>query len=193
MIHIIAICGLKRSGKDTVANIIQNHTNFKKKHIASTLKEVCKLLFDFTDNQVDGLDKDVVDSRLGISPRQAMQYFGTDIMQYHMDGLLPNCGRNFWIDNFINKNKHRKFIIISDMRFLHEYNILRAQYADSLLVIKVLNNNIKNDCVHSSEVEWNDIPHDIVVKNNSSIKKLSMQVEVICNVFLKNNISNQTL
>lgn len=189
MINIIAICGLKRSGKDTVANIIENTTCFKKTHIATTLKQVCKLLFNFTDDQLNGDTKDSIDERLGITPRSAMQYFGTDIMQYQMDALLPNCGRNFWIDNFIQKHTKNDLLIIADMRFLHEYKALKEKYGNSLLVIKVTNKHAKNDCTHSSEVEWNDIPHDVLIKNDSCMKKLKMKVNLISTVYLYDKLS----
>lgn len=176
MVRVIAICGLKRSGKDTIADIITTATVFQKKSIASTLKEVCKIIFHFNDKQVNGTLKDCIDNRLNITPRRAMQYFGTEIMQYNISNLLPDIGRHFWINEFIYKNRDVDKMVIPDLRFLHEYNELRKHYGNDLFVIRVINNRINDNDDHSSEQEWKTIPYDVCINNNSSLKKLRIMV-----------------
>ena len=185
MFQVIAICGLKRAGKDTIADIFESFGGgYTKKNIAGPLKAVCKLLFDFTHEQLNTDEKDIVDERLNITPRRAMQYIGTDMMQYQLDALLPGCGRTFWIDNFINKNQHIGKMIIADLRFVHEYKALKEKYGDKLLVIRVVNSKIVDDCAHSSEQEWKEIPFNVLINNNSTMawlqKKIAFLYVSIC-------------
>src|SRR5579863_3132559 len=51
---IIGITGRKRSGKDTVGNYLVEHYGFVKVSFADTLKEACKIIFGFSDEQVYG-------------------------------------------------------------------------------------------------------------------------------------------
>ncbi len=44
--QIIAICGYKRSGKDTIAQYLVKKYNYKHHKITHKLKECIKLLFD---------------------------------------------------------------------------------------------------------------------------------------------------
>jgi len=52
MKKIIAICGAKRSGKDILANHIVNKYGYTRLSFAEPLKELVKLIFNFSDEQV---------------------------------------------------------------------------------------------------------------------------------------------
>lgn len=181
--QIIAICGYKRSGKDTIANYLCKY-GYKNIKIADQLKTVIKQLFNFTDDQLELDEKENIDKRWKISPRQAMQFFGTEIMQYEIQKLLPDIGRTFWIRSFIEKylvntdaNNNEKYVI-SDMRFLHEYEELKKY---NIFVIMVNRNTIDTINMinehHSSEKEYLQIPADIILNNNSTIKDLLIKID----------------
>jgi hypothetical protein len=121
---IIAICGLKRSGKDTVANrILQKNPDFLHSKISDPLKKVCQILFDFSD--VEGPLKDHIDPKWDITPRAALQFLGTEMMQYKLQELLPNLGRCFWVKKLLMdlslslSLSKTKGVVISDLRFKH--------------------------------------------------------------------------
>jgi len=143
-VQVIAICGYKRSGKDTIANYLCDKYGFQHCKISKGLKEMCKCLFGFNDSQMESDLKEVVDKKWGITPRKAMQYVGTDMMQYQIQNILPDIGRNFWIYKCIkhieDNHKDDLRIVISDMRFIHEYDLLKKTYGDNFKVIKVLRN-----------------------------------------------------
>ncbi len=175
--RIIAICGHKRSGKDTIANYLSKY-GYKNIKIADQLKTVVKQLFNFTDNQLELDEKEDIDKRWGVSPRQTMQFFGTEIMQYEIQKLLPNIGRKFWVKSFIEKylsqNNTDKFVI-SDMRFLHEYEELKKY---DLFVIMIQRDTIdKSNEHHASEIEYLKIPANIIIKNNSTIEELLIKID----------------
>jgi dephospho-CoA kinase len=178
---IIAITGLCRSGKDEIANYLAQNHRFKLCKVASALKQAIKVIFNMTDDQVEGHLKEVVDDRWGISPRQALQFIGTDIMQYKIQELLPHIGRSFWIRQLCESISYDPSmrIAISDIRFFHEVEELKKQFPNQVVVLKVIRNialsRYKID--HPSEIEWQYIKEDILVENNDTISDLHSKVK----------------
>lgn len=180
---IIAVCGLKQSGKDTVAKYICKNYSYVHKKIAEPLKTMCQYLFDMTNDQLeDHKLKETVDDRWGVTPRQIMQFMGTEVMQFKLSELLPHLDRTFWIQKFINSMRDVKEhnIVISDLRFVHEHEQLKHAYGKSVFVIMVerpLSNDIKD--MHSSEQELKQLKPDFTITNDSSLEELYKKVDVI--------------
>jgi hypothetical protein len=167
---IILLCGYKGSGKDTCANYVCEKYKFVHHKISLPLKEGLQKIFNFSDEQIEGLLKDEVDSNWSITPREAMIYLGTDIFQYHIQNKLPNIGRNFWIKQLERKlvqyeNSH---VIISDLRFLHELTYLKEHiHKDDIITIKIYNPNIQifQKDADQSEIEHLNFPYDYIIEN----------------------------
>jgi dephospho-CoA kinase len=183
MVKIIAITGLKRSGKDTIADYISYKYKYEHMKISSTLKSACEILFGFSLKQMETDEKDVVDKDMGITPRLAMQFFGTEIMQYKIQEIMPGVGRCFWI-NLLLKNigsNNDSRIVISDMRFLHEYTRMKEMH--DIFVIKVCRNRQgatqQTQDMHPSELEWQTIPENELIENNGSIQDLFDKIDKI--------------
>jgi dephospho-CoA kinase len=173
---VIAICGEKRSGKDVLANYIAHKYGYTKLAFADPLKNIVKLIFDFNDIQVgideincNGTEKDTIDERWGISPRQALQFFGTEIFQNNIQQLIPNINKDFFANSLINKIKDNHTYVISDIRFLHEYEKLKNY---DLTIIRISRpTNFFNTDNHLSEQEFKKLPFDIHIINDSTIQK----------------------
>lgn len=176
--QVIAICGLKRCGKDTVANYIQHKFEYKHVKISQPLKDVCAYLFNWSQNQLEDNVKDVIDPKWGITPRDAMKFFGTEVMQFKLQELLPNVKREFWVRKLIESSSEKK-IVISDVRFMHEYDVLKSN-CPNLIVIKIAKHEklITYD-THSSETEWKRIKEDYFIQNDGSISELYDKIDVI--------------
>lgn len=193
MSNIIAICGAKRSGKDVLAKHLVATRGFKKLSFAEPLKKAVRELFNFNDIQVGideenaiGNEKDIIDERWGISPRKALQFFGTEIMQHTIDELIPNTNRCFLADILLSRipdatgeagNADNGYVI-SDMRFLHEYNKLKSSAkVRSLIIVKIsrpsinISEGIRD--AHISEKEFIDIPYDVEIVNDGTISDLT--------------------
>lgn len=169
-IQVIAICGRKRTGKDTVAEYLCENYGYKNVKFAEPLKETMKCLFGFTEKQIE-VDKEVVDNVWGITPRHAMQFFGTEIMQFKLQEIIPSIGRDFFAKSLVSKYRHDK-IVISDMRFLHESNMIRSVFPDSM-IIKLENPDIEgNNDTHMSESGIDDIVADYTIINNKTKQDL---------------------
>jgi len=189
---IIAICGAKRCGKDVLAEHLVNKYNYERVAFADPLKFAVKSLFDFDDDQVGiGKDtgtgrKDIVDEKWGITPRAALQFFGTEMMQEKIQELLPDVKRNFFansLKNYItarmNTSEGQTFVI-SDLRFMHEYEMLFSIpkiRREDIVVIRVIRPNPSNTTlnleephIHISEIEYMKIPYDVIITNDGTIE-----------------------
>ena len=194
MPKIIAICGAKRCGKDVLAEHLVNKYNYERVAFANPLKVAVKNLFNFDDDQVgigkdEGTDrKDIVDERWGITPRAALQFFGTEIMQEKIQELLPDIKRNFFantLKNYIENAQNDKRFVISDLRFIHEHEMLLNMpniSINDIMVIRVIRpseNRAKEQEPHISELEYVDIPYDIIMINNGTIDDYIRRFEQI--------------
>lgn len=206
MPKIIAICGAKRCGKDVLAEHLVNKYNYERVAFANPLKLAVKSLFNFDDDQVgigkdEGTDrKDIVDERWGITPRAALQFFGTEIMQEKIQDLLPDMKRNFFantLKNYIRNAENSensenaendKRYVISDLRFIHEYemllNIPNINIKDITIVrvIRPSENRTKEQDPHVSELEYVNIPYDIIMINNGTIDDYIRRFEQIISI-----------
>ena len=185
MYNIIAICGAKRSGKDVLAKYLINKYKYEKLSFAEPLKKAVKELFNFNDIQVGidedngmGNEKDIIDERWGITPRKALQFFGTEIMQYKMNELIPNTNRGFFADILVSRIIPNKKYVISDLRFLHEYEKIKEL---NIIIIKVIRPLIIKQCMyddHISENEYEKIPC-IDIINKGSIEDYIENFELL--------------
>lgn len=182
---IIAICGLKRSGKDTIADTLCQHYGYEKVKIATPLKDALKILFQFTDAQVEGGEKDAIDPRWGVEPRRLMQFIGTEVMQFQLQEVLPNLGRKFWIQRLIEEHisMNNKMIVIPDLRFKHEYELL-SKHNTVFWRVERYETEMNRD-THSSEQEYMDIPVQYIFKNNGSKERLENTVIDVINQLIK--------
>ena len=180
---IVAICGVKRSGKDTIAHYLTQKYSYQLRHvkIAAPLKEMCGQLFGWSAQQMEDDSKDLVDPVWGVSPRSALQFIGTEVMQYKIQELLgPAIDRKFWILALTRTIQPSESVVISDMRFVHEYNVLKEQYGNKLYTIKVVKSDSQHDDnqdLHSSEQEWKSIPEDVTIDNNGTLQDLYKKLD----------------
>lgn len=176
---IIAICGYKGSGKDTIANYLSNKYNYKHYKISSKVKDIVKILFNINDYDYDN-KKELINEKWGISIRQMMQFVGTDMFQFKIQELLPNINRDFWIKTLFSdeliKNINNTNIVLSDLRFIHEFNYLKNLNIP-IIIIRVDNSNIIKNDEHISEREYINIPYDYSINNNNDIKNLYNKID----------------
>jgi hypothetical protein len=171
---IIAICGLKRSGKDTIADYLCSNYGYTKIKIANPLKQGLKVMFGFTDEQLESDKKDEIDPRWEVQPRKIMQFIGTEVMQYQLQQIIPGIGRKVWIrslvEEYINDSKHNdKLFVIPDLRFLHEYEELSKHNTLFWRVDRITElDKLNHVCdLHISEKEYLQIPVSHVFKNET--------------------------
>lgn len=162
---IIGVSGNKRHGKDTVASILAKRYGYSRAAFATKLKEGAKLMLGFSDEQVYGDLKEVVDERYGVTPRHALQTLGTE------------WGRNYintdvWIIATLSNLETKT--VISDCRFLNEAEAIRK--ADGIVIKVIRPSKADIEDTHPSEKEIALIEADIVLINDGSIEDLEKQL-----------------
>jgi len=129
---IIGICGLIGSGKDTIADYLQNIHQFRRESFAHALKDAVAQVFGWDRELLEGRTKESrawreqVDpwwaERLNmpdLTPRYVLQVWGTEVARrsFHDD---------IWIASLENKlRKTKDDVVISDCRFPNEIKSIR--------------------------------------------------------------------
>jgi len=129
---IIGICGLIGSGKDTIADYLQNIHQFRRESFAHSLKDAVAQIFGWDRELLEGRTKESrhwreqVDpwwaARLKmphLTPRHVLQVWGTEVARrsFHDD---------IWIAALENKlRKTTDDVVISDCRFPNEIKSIR--------------------------------------------------------------------
>jgi dephospho-CoA kinase len=186
---IIGLTGKKGSGKTTIANYLNKKYNFNEYSLADPLKQIAKII-GFTDTQLYGsqYDKTQINDNLGISSREFLQKFGSEIMRDQIKLVFPNMNLGesgiIWIhlmENYIKQTK--RDIVVPDIRFLDEADAIKKH--NNSIIINI-NRFVKNDeySLHVSETELDSITSDYILDNNGSIEDLYKQIDELF-IFLK--------
>ena len=186
---IIIVSGFKQSGKNTVTDYLVTKYNFDDYAFASSIKAICQIAFGWSESFFESTKKkETIDPVWGISPRQAMQWIGTEVFQFEICKAFPcfeeKTGRHIWVDRFVNFFKNGYFsnsshnVAISDNRFPHEISVIQEKlnYVPILLV-KVVRGTKTNTDMHYSEIEIDKLPYDVLIENNGTIDELYKQIE----------------
>ncbi len=174
---IIALSGKINSGKSTVANIFKDN-NFIIDSFAKSVKDICCIIFGYDREKIEGSNKedrmwresiDINISRLlgyNFTPRDAMIKVGTD---FGRNMIHPNI----WIESLFNRYNSQDNILITDLRFINEYQEIKKRGG---IVIRINRFNNINHNNHISECELDDYKFDYIIDNNGSIEELKEKV-----------------
>jgi hypothetical protein len=180
---IIGITGRKRNGKDTIGNYLCEHHEFKRFAYADALKEACKSIFNFTDEQLYGDLKEVVDPFWGATPRTVLQFVGTDLFRNNMGKIIPNLEYNIWVKVVEKKisEEHRLYphqnIVITDVRFPNEVESIK-NLGGRVIRVSRPELNISNGIdVHASEIQIEYLKVDKDLINDGTKDMLYLQLE----------------
>jgi hypothetical protein len=180
LLSIVGVTGRKFNGKDTVGKILSDRYGYIRVAFADSLKEACRSIFHFTDEQLYGKDKEVIDEYWKIAPRHIFQFVGTELFREQISRLMPWVEKNIWIksvekqiQDIKDKNKDAR-IVVTDVRFQNEVDAVRKLGG---IVIRVKRPSLKDDTdTHSSELEIDELDVDIDIINDSSVDDLRDRV-----------------
>jgi len=151
-----------RTGKDSVADYLVNH-GFVKRPFAESLKGACREIFHLTTAQLYGDEKEKTDPFWTKSPRELLQWFGTDVLRQH-------AGDDIWVASlhrWLCLHPEQTRVVIPDVRFYNEATYIRD--AGGILVRCICLDGPTLEApraAHASETslatfEW---PHTIVAR-----------------------------
>jgi len=188
---VIAITGYKQSGKNTVSAYLQSRLNYKPYAFAWPIKEVCKIIFGWEEESFQGKAKETVDLFWGISPRNAMQWIGTEAFQYYLPNDFPHFkemnGRTIWVKKFLKWMAEHPYsgFIITDVRFHHELDTLEEFLSNGVISLRVNNSRIDTSDTHASEQDIPDLNVDYEVDNSGDFSYLYSQLDEFIDFFRK--------
>ena len=177
---IIGLVGNKNVGKDTFADYLVENKGFIKYAFADPLKKGLKELFGLTDEQIYGDKKEEIDPEWETTPREILQFMGTDVMQFKLQELLPNLKRTFFIKRFnqFMKQNAGKNVVISDARFQHEINAVLEHQG---IIVKInRNDSSKTFLTHISESGIDSLDKiTYTYENNDTLEKMYKFIDTI--------------
>lgn len=133
-LHIVGIAGPKQHGKSYLGQMMMDLWRHGRHgyggppaeclYFADPLKEAAQVIWRFSNAQLYGDQKEVVDPRYGVTPRRIMQHLGTE----HARDICPDI----WIQNLQGRLEdlmglegHDTLIVIPDLRFRNEADAIR--------------------------------------------------------------------
>ena len=172
--QLIGITGKKCSGKDTVADFLVRKYGFTKLSFALPLKTAAQELFLLTPQQLhDRKEKEAIDPRWGVSPRQIMQMIGTDWVRHQFRD-------DFWVRRIQYEIErlpsHVQKIVVSDVRFENEKQWILDMGGQ---VIGLSRKHINLSDQHESETAIDACLKNIsVFDNDGPVQELYKKIEI---------------
>jgi hypothetical protein len=204
---IIGIVGNIGEGKDTIAEYLESHHNFKRESFAGTLKDAVAAVFSWDRELLEGKTKESREWREqvdqwwadklnmpNLTPRLILQLWGTEVgrRSFHDD---------IWIASLENKLRNVETnVVISDCRFPNEFATIKNLGG---IIVRVkrgpepewhshvsgaLAGNIEDvlmlkECgIHESEWAWYSLDVDFTIENNDTLAALYEKVTSILNI-----------
>jgi len=175
----IALTGKKGEGKNTVAKLLADilnvyDINTQELAFANPIKEFACDVFDISQEELENTKNSMPERR------RLMQHFGTFVKN--------NCNEDFWINklmcsiesinsinsiNLTNSNNVITIPIITDLRFVNEFNKLPKGTFTIRVKRDIITDNESN---HVSEKEVDLIKPDHTIENNGTLKELREEV-----------------
>jgi hypothetical protein len=148
LLDLIAICGGRGSGKDTIGYHLCRQHKYIRALFADPLKAMVQAAFGFSDEQIEGhgrtssstnsrsqdvpsLDPVPNAQSCNISRSRVLQFVGTEVMQHHIQERLssddegPTC---FWSKRLVQRYVESgiySHVVVTDLRFMHEWHALK--------------------------------------------------------------------
>ena len=165
---IVGVLGRSRVGKDTFAKILcEEERAFEVQRLAAPIKTAVAALYGFSEYQLEGPEKELIDPRWGIRPRDAMIQVTRDTMAFMGTEFFT---RSFWHKNDAHVARHRS-IIIPDVRYEHDLAWIRERGG---LIVKITR---EGGPIHEAECQIDKIcAVDKVFKNNGSLDEFKTSV-----------------
>jgi hypothetical protein len=175
---VVGISGKKRSGKDTMADMFVEK-GFERHAFAEPIKGAAKMIFNLTDEQVDGERKEDLDPYWERTPREIMQHFGTDAFR-------ETYGEDVWVDSFIQRLRLRlpSHAVVKDVRFPNEVTGLQERAGADVIRIDA-SERLDSDDDHASETALDGYEgFDRTIRNNVTLAEFKEASRALAETYL---------
>mgnify|MGYP006266239317 CR=1 FL=1 len=199
---IIGLSGFAKSGKDEIANMIQNLTTENNttpwvvKRYAGKLKEIASLLTGIHPDLFE--QQDIKESQLGdewsvwgykgrnegdgVNPKFTGDPYRRNmtvrefLQKLGTEAVRDNLHENAWVNALMADYKPNYKWVITDVRFLNEAHAIKERDG---IVVRVNRTGIGPVNGHSSETSLNRWDFDYIIENNGSLEDLRNTVKIL--------------
>lgn len=179
---IVGLSGLSGCGKSISCKALQKEFDCDYFHMVGTLKELCKHLFDLTEDQVSGPGKDIIDERYGVTPREIILKLNDPCRDIDPDVWILAC-----LKRIAMKENKARIAIVDGCRYINEFPKLQ-DWGGKVIRIKMTGQKMPNN--HPSETAQVDTPDSmfdaVIEADKGDIKELSEQVVQQVRLWLEN-------
>ena len=172
----ILLIGPAGSGKSTIAYWLMKEYGFKEFALGNKVKELTFLLLKLFNVEIDSIE-DLYNIETKNKYRKYLQMIGTDCCR-------KVFGEDFWCKQLEESISTEKNIVISDVRFINEFNYFNK--GSDTISIKIVGRKFENEndmYKHRSETELDEIETDYIIDNSKDIGYLFDQLDKIINEF----------
>lgn len=189
---IIQIGGFKRSGKDTISQMIANHYQSSGKlvdifHYAYPLKQIAASIFDISLEQLDEFKNNKTELYRFNTYEEPCKVtdFREILMKIGNEAIKPVFGSDVWQKIMLEKieKSEADIIIIPDFRFA-------VEHIPNAVTIRINNSDIINDTDHPSETELIDFDFDMSI-DNTNYSQNQEEISYYCEQMIDNYIKQK--
>lgn len=184
---LIGITGEIGCGKSTAVNYLKSKYGFTEYMFAKPLKDIAVTL-GFEEHQVYGTQEQKleVNNFWGISGREFLQKFGSEVCRDYVPKILPNMKFNdctMWVrlfEKYYSESKSER-VAVSDVRFEDESKKIKELGGIIIRINrpkKQVSQNTEH-LVHKSELQADKIVPDITIENDGSLKNLYNKLDKV--------------
>jgi GTPase SAR1 family protein len=163
---LIALLGVRGSGKSTIANYLVDNYKFTSLSFAEKLKQVVSIAFDINLELLEGnssesrVYRETQNEFWGMTPRQMLETVGTKLFR-------KGISEDFWVKivekRIIHLLSAGENVVISDLRFVNEWEMLKKYNVKVVFV--------DNGKQIDNEYEIGSIQYDIKIENQGITKE----------------------
>lgn len=200
---IVCMSGKAGSGKDTVADYLVSKHGFQRMAFADPLRDIVQLVFVLDHDSVWDRklrefplknlpnyielgkicgsefisNKTAIESVGNIkdenywSVRKLLQFIGTEMFRNLIN-------RDTWVMNFTQRMEPGVNYVISDCRFLNEYEWIKNKFGGKILFLDIIRKGCDGVKVglENHESERYKLPSDITIENNGTLEELYIKI-----------------
>ena len=174
---LYGLMGTKGSGKDTSVAHLRANPRIACYALADPLKQVTRDLFQMTDSQMnDPNEKEIIDPRWKRSPRELLQWLGTDCIRNQIDSEFWLKRFVLWYDNVVRKGGVDA-IFITDIRFKNEAEMVWRLGGKVVRVVREGDDAPTDPTTkHVSETQLDTVVPDMFMRNDKTVEALQQKI-----------------
>lgn len=166
--RVIGLVGPAGAGKTTAAAYLRIQYGYKLHPFAAPLKNMLRAL-GLNDAELTGHLKETPSPMLcGVTPRQAMQWLGTEWGRNLIDP-------NLWVSQW-RRGALREKIVADDLRFPNEAT---AVHALGGIIIRLSRPTTTRHSAHASETAGSAIRADFTIQNTGDVPDMHAELDLI--------------